>query len=167
MATFPRLQLGYVVANTRFGYRAISNRPSQFIEHDPNIAATGQRQSASALAVLGLGLRDGHWRLHLDDPSLHQSGALRATSDLSSARVIFAANGDVDLRLFNDGVYSEDDSDVIVIHSTDVQDRPKRSPARQLRNGKTGPRHLSMGKLMREAQNIDELRRRFREEAGI
>jgi hypothetical protein len=161
------LQQGKIELGQKPPYRAITDRARHFIQIDANIAPTGQREVAGALALLGLGVSDGIWRIQVDDPASHRSGALRVMSNLSNARVIFVANSDVDLSLFNEGAYSDDDGDVILIHSADVQPRQKRSPARHLRRGRTTPRHFSIGRLLREAQGIDHLRARFREEAGL
>jgi hypothetical protein len=161
------LQEGRVQLAPKPPYRAITDRARHFIQNDANIASTGQREVAAALALLGLGTKNGLWKVRLDDPASPNSGALRVASDLSNARVIFVANSDVDLLLFNDGTYMDDDEDVIIVHAADVQPRQKRSPARQLRTGKTGARHISIGRLLREAQSVDHLHARFREEAAL
>lgn len=161
------LQEGRIQLAPKPPYRAIADRARHFIQNDANIASTGQREVAAALAVLGLGTKSGLWQVSLDDPASPQSGALRVASDLSDARVIFVANSDIDLLLFNDGIYVDDDEGVIIVHAADVQPRQKRSPARQLRSGKTGARHISIGRLLREAQSADHLHARFREEAAL
>jgi hypothetical protein len=148
-------------------YRPITDRPGRHILGDPNIVATGQGEAASALALLGLGMRDGHWNIILSDASDPGSGVFRVGSELRQARVIFVAHDNADVRLFNEGAYAQDDDDVVILHSMDPGERQVRSPARRLPGGRRGPRHVAVGKMTRECQSLDALRTLFRQEVGL
>jgi hypothetical protein len=148
-------------------YRPITDRPGHYILTDPNIVATGQGEAANALALLGLGMRDGHWDIALGDASNQSSGVLKAASQLRAARIMLVAHDNADVRLFNEGAYSDDDDDVVILHSMDPGERQTRSPARQLPGGRRGPRHVAMGKMTRECQSLDALRMLFRQEVGL
>jgi hypothetical protein len=162
------LQEGRVLTVPEPLYWAISSRPVHQVPHDPNLTPTGQREAANGLALLGLGHRDGHWTLSLDDPADRTSGTVKVKSTLSQARVIFVAHSAAALQLFNQGVYGEDDDDVILMHSTVIVLPQKRSPAKRLgRTGKRGPRHIELNTLVRDAVNVDDLRLRFRQEAAL
>ena len=143
-------------------YRPITDRPSHYIPGDPNISGTGQIEAANALALLGLGMRDGHWELTAGDIADPSSGVLRARSRLREARLMFAAHDNADLRLFETGAYAEDDNDVIILHSMDPRERQTRSPSRRLPGGHVGTRHVAVGKLARECRSLDDLRTLFR-----
>lgn len=81
-------------------YRPITDRPGHYILTDPNIVATGQGEAANALALLGFGMRDGHWDIALGDASNQSSGVLKAASQLRAARIILVAHDNADVRLF-------------------------------------------------------------------
>jgi hypothetical protein len=161
------LQEGRPAIENPVRYRPITNRPGHHILNDPNVVATGQGEAAKALALLGLGMRDGHWDLALENLSDRRSGVLRARSQLREARLMFVAHDNADVRLFNEGAYSEDDDDVVIVHSMDPGERQTRSPAKRLPGARVGPRHVAIGKLARECQNLDELRTLFRQEVGL
>jgi hypothetical protein len=148
-------------------YRPITDRPGHHIPNDPNIIATGQGEAANALALLGLGMRDGHWNIFLGDAANQRAGVLRAASQLRAARIMFVAHDNADVRLFNEGAYSDDDDDVVILHSMDPGERQTRSPARRLPGGRRGPRHVAVGKITRECQSLDALRTLFRQEVGL
>ena len=128
--------------------------------------ATGQVEAANALALLGLGMRDGHWDLVTGDLSDQRSGFAKARSRLREVRLMFAAHDSADVRLLSEGAYFEEDDDVVIMHSIDPGERQTRSPAKRLPGGRVGPRHVAIGRLARECQTLDDLRTFFARRSG-
>jgi hypothetical protein len=161
-------QEGRSVSDAGLRYWPISSRPSHLAAVDPILAATGQREAANALALLGLGHDAGHWTVQADDPDNPRSGAVKVTSANGAARVIFVAHTTQAVRLFKDGVYSEDDEDVILIHSMERLPQQQRSPSREIgRPGKPSARHIEIGGLLQSASDLADLNLRFRREVAL
>jgi hypothetical protein len=149
-------------------YRALGRSPIQLIASDPTLPISGMREMASALGILGLGDADAMWRVsesNLADPT---DGALRVNTAFGEARIFFAANHRASVQLEINSLVSPDDKDAIVIHSTAPVSRMARSPrAARGRTGHPGLRNVGMAELLRDANGVDDLRRRFREEAAL
>jgi hypothetical protein len=162
------LQEGRSATDARPPYRPISHRPVHLAPGDLNLTPTGQREAANALALLGLGHEAGHWVVQVDDPGNPRSGAIRVTSTNGTARVMFVAHTTQAVRLFKDGVYFEEDEDVILIHSTERLPQQQRSPSRKIgRPGKPGARHIEIAGLLQSASDLADLNLRFRREVAL
>jgi hypothetical protein len=99
------LQDGDVVDAPRVRYRAITSWPVHLMQGDANLGVTGQREAAYGLALIGLAERDSVWTISLENLTDQGGGAVRLKSTIGSSRVIFVANDNVALKLF-DGVFS-------------------------------------------------------------
>ncbi len=110
--------------------------------------------------------RRGVWpKAICPDPS---SGTLRVGTGAGTARIFFAANSHASVQLEINSLISPDDKDVIVIHSTAPVSKMARSPlAAPGRTGHPGLRNVGMAELLRDADGVSDLRRRFREEAAL
>jgi hypothetical protein len=162
------LQEGESPSNATARYRPITHRPTHIAPGDPNLTPTGQREAANALALLGLGHEARYWAVQADDPDNPRSGAIRVTSPNGSARIMFVAHTTQAIRLFKDGVYSEDDEDVILIHSTERVQPQQRSPSREIgRLGKLRARHIEMSEMLQTANGFADLNLRFRQEMAL
>ena len=124
-----------------------------------------QREAAVALGLIGLDMASSAWSTMIDDPSVKTSGALRMKG-ASEARVFLAANDSAVGSLLDAGAFEEDSADVVVICSKKVTDRQQRNPSASFRDGLIGPRYVSLGTMLAESPTLDELRDRFRKEAG-
>jgi hypothetical protein len=129
--------------------------------------ATGQREAAAALGLVGLADEAAEWTVSVDDPTNPRSGAFRLTSPNATTRVFFAANDENITSLMDCGAYDEDDGDVVLICSRNVSARQQRSPKANLRDGKIGPRYLAFGPMLALAGNLAELKDYFRSEVAI
>ena len=148
-------------------YFPIDNRPPHQMKGMPQTVATGQREAAAALGLIGLADMATEWTVSVDDPTDSRSGALRLTSPNGTARVFFAANDENITSLMDCGAFDEDDSDVVLICSRKVNDRQQRSPKARLRDGKIGPRYLAFGPMLTSAGSLAELQYNFRSEIAI
>jgi hypothetical protein len=65
-------------------------------------------------------------------------------------------------------IVKQSDGDAIVVHSAaPVRPMPRSSQAARGRTGRRVARNVDMAALLREATDIDDLRRRFRVEATL
>jgi hypothetical protein len=162
------LQDGDILDALIVPYRAITGRPVHLMQADANLAVTGQREAAYGLALVGLAERDKLWQVTLENLADTRGGALRLKSTIGTSRLIFVANDNVALRLFEGGVFTEGDSDVVMVHSSSIRAAKQRSPSRAIgRAGKRQAQHVDMSKLLNEVTNLAELRERFRQGVGL
>ena len=148
-------------------YFPVDDRPAHMMQGNVALAATGQREAAVALGLIGLEHKDTTWTPALDDPADPRSGALRVASSSSAARVFLVATDDNITSLMEAGAFDEDDDDVVVICSRKVGGRQQRSPRTSLRDGSLGPRYVSFGPMLANATSLDGLRDDFRNEVSI
>jgi hypothetical protein len=148
-------------------YFPLDGEPAPRMKNKLALKASGQREAAVALGLIGLDEHAASWDSSIDDPTAPQSGALRLTSPNGSARVFLAANDDVITSLLECGAFDEDDGDAVVICSGRVAGRQQRSPSGDRRDGSTTPRYVALRPMLTEAANIDDLRDRFRGEIAL
>jgi SIR2-like domain len=149
-------------------YRALGGLAVHLIHGDPTLTTSGVREMAAALALLGLGDANGVWAAAPGDPAQRNDGTLRIVSLAGTARLFFVANSGAGIRLEIDAIVRPDDGDAIIVHSTAPVPRMTRTPrAAPGRIGRVGLRNIDMAALLREATDVSDLRRRFREEAAL
>ncbi len=148
-------------------YYALDSQPAHQMKGKQSLASTGLREAAAALGLIGLDAQAGNWEMKCDDPSLPESGPLRLASGGTEARIIFAANDDTINTMLGEGVFAEDDSDVVVICSKNVTPRQQRNPGGVYRDGSVGPRYVSLGAMFKDAANLDDLRDAFRKRVSV
>ena len=148
-------------------YFPIDNEPPNRMKGMPRTEATGQREAAVALGLIGLGDKDNEWKASVDDPTDAHSGALRLTSPNGTARIFFAANDENITSLMDCGAFDEDDPDVVLICSRNVSDRQQRSPKAMLRDGKITPRYIAFRPMLTDAGSLAELQANLRSEIAI
>jgi hypothetical protein len=146
-------------------YNPITDIPIQQIAHDMNLPASGLREMAIAIGILGVGMNDAVWTLHAVDTGASKTAAVQIDSAAGSAKVLFAVNSYVTLRLRHYGHLLDD---TIVIHSLEAAPPSPRSPrGAPGRTGQLSPREVSIAELMNEAATSVELIQRFREEVAL
>jgi hypothetical protein len=148
-------------------YFPIDEQPAHLMKGKLGLAATGQREAATAVGLIGLQDQAAAWTASVDDPGDPRSGALRLISPSATARVLLAANDDNITSLMNCGAFDEDDEDVVLICSRRVVERQQRSPRTSLRDGKVGPRYISFGPMLSEAVSLEDLLHEFSNEVAI
>jgi len=161
-------QRGEMSSVGSLAYHPLGRSPIHMIETDPALPTSGMPEMAAALGMLGLGSEDGTWRLVGCDLGYPSDGALRVCTASGEARVFFAANNQASVQLEINSLVTQDDQDAIVIHSTAPVPPMARSPrAAPGRTGHPGLRNVGMAELLRNTDGVDDLRRRFREEAAL
>lgn len=148
-------------------YFPLDGEPAPRMKNKLALKASGQREAAVALGLIGLDEHAASWESSIDDPAAPQSGALRLTSPNGSARVFLAANDDVITSLLECGAFYDDDGDAVVICSGRVAGRQQRSPSRERRDGSTAPRYVALRPMLTDAADIHDLRDRFRGEIAL
>lgn len=147
-------------------YTPLTLTPVHRIAADPNIPASGLRELAAVLGLLGIGVRDGFWSVTMADPTQPASGVFAVTSTLGSAKLIFAANSHSAMLLQHHGQIP--DEDAILVHSATIVPPMARHPrAAPGRTGKLGLRQVSVADLLGEAANSNELVQNFRAAVAI
>ncbi len=148
-------------------YFPIDDGPAHRIKGKLALQSSGQREAAAALGLIGLDEQASAWATSVDDPTDARAGALRLASPNGNARVFLAANDYTITSLMNCGAFDDDDDDVVVICSGGVVDRQQRNPSSNWRNGTIGPRYIGFGPMLAEANDLDDLRERFRGEVAL
>lgn len=148
-------------------YFPLDGEPAPRMKNKLALRASGQREAAVALGLIGLEEQAATWQGSVDDPAASQSGALRLTSPNGSARVFLAASDDVITGLLECGAFDEDDDDAVVICSGRVAERQQRSPSGHQRDGSTVPRYVSLRSMLTDVDNFDDLRDWFRGEIAL
>lgn len=148
-------------------YLPITATPIQELPGDHVVQNSGLPEAAVAASVLGLLLNQGKVEVKMSDPTAFGSGTLRLENAVAPGKVFFAANANVALRLWNNGLVSDSD-DTILIHSLEIIPSQARSPRNSPgRSGKSGIREVSISALIAETAHSDELLQRFRQEVGV
>jgi len=146
-------------------YHPLTTVPLRRIANEATISASGLRELAVALGVLGIGFRDAHWTMTASDTADPECGVANITSALGSANVHFTANSHTALRLRQNGHVTDD---AILVHSAEIVPAMARSPrAAPGRTGKLGLRQVSVTELLANAANSNDLVQRFREAVAI
>lgn len=148
-------------------YYPLDAQPANLMKGKQALAVTGQREAAAALGLIGLDARDFGWTLLVDDVEEAQASAVTVVAGTSEVRVFLAANDDAIGDLLGEGVYDQDDANVIVICSRKVADEQQRNPSGRYRDGLAGPRYISMGPMLAEASDLDDLRDAFGKAVGL
>ena len=156
---------GHVTAAPR-PYNPITPTPIQAMAADTTLPASGLREAAVAIGVLGMGISEGLWTLdsvETDD----DAAVVRINSAAGSAKAYFVMNSLVALRLVQSR-HLKPGNDTVVINSLERIPLQPRSPrAAPGRTGKIGPREVSISELMREAPTSAALIQRFRKEVAL
>jgi hypothetical protein len=148
-------------------YRPITSRPVQQMAGDAALPATGLREFAVALGLLGVGLAAGHWTIEPVDPADPTAGALRVVSPPRTAKLFLAASAHAAARLKIAGHLADGDN-AIVIHSREIAVPMPRSPRGTMgRTGHPGIREVSISQLLNEVSNDTELLERLRTEVVV
>jgi len=148
-------------------YLPITSSPVQAFAGDHLIETSGLPEAATAAAILGILLQEGKVTLKATDPTKFGSGVVEVESPLAPGKIFFAANANAALRLWNNGLVT-DQGDTILVHSLEVMPSQTRSPRSSPgRTGKSGIREVSIATLAASANSSDELVLRFRQEVGI
>jgi len=148
-------------------YNPLTTTPLHRIGADSSIPASGLRELAVAIGILGVGARDGLWTLTAANPGDPTSGVVAVRSSLAAVKVVLVANSHTALRLRHNGHLS-DGEDAIVIHGAEIVPPMSRSPrSAPGRTGEIGLRQISISDLLRETANSDDLVQRFREGVAI
>ncbi|MDH5835327.1 SIR2 family protein [Luteimonas kalidii] len=146
-------------------YHPLTDVPLHRIETNAAIPASGLRELAVAMGILGLGARGDHWTLAAPNLADPQSGVIRMTSTLGSTSVLFAANSNAALRLQHNGHVA---AEAILVHSDQIVPTMARSPRiAPGRTGRVGLRQVSVTELLSDAANTNDLVQRFREAVAI
>jgi hypothetical protein len=148
-------------------YRPVTSRPIQHLAGDHGLAASGLREFAIALGLLGLGAKNEAWKIEAVDVSDPKEGALRVISAAGPTKLFVASNPHAALRLIANG-HLTDDEDAIMVHSLDIAAPMARSPRGPIgRKGRPGLREVSISQLLAEVTTSGELLQRFREELAL
>lgn len=148
-------------------YLPITSSPVQAFAGDHLLETSGLPEAATAAGIIGILLQEGKVTLKAADPTKFGSGAFEVESRLAPGKIFFAANANAALRLWNNGLVT-DQGDTILVHSLEAMPSQTRSPrSAPGRTGKSGIREVSIATLAAAATSSEELVLRFRQEVGI
>lgn len=148
-------------------YTPISKDAVSSTVADAIIAGSGIREMGVGVGIVGIGVRDGVWKIVAADRSNGKSGSIGVETTVGTVNLFFASNANIALRFFTNGHIAENDNTVIV-HSMEMHAPKTRAPKRALgRTGKAGVREISICELLTAAVDEKELLKLFREGAVI
>jgi len=148
-------------------YLPLTSSAPQHFQGDATLLSSGLTEAAIAVGVIGLLVQDGKLEIQKSDPGIFGSGAVCFKSTVGSAKVFFAANSNVALRLEANGLVTSS-SDTIVIHSFEIVSPSPRSPKAGFgRTGYGARREASISTLISQSKSVSELVQLFRMEVGI
>lgn len=143
-------------------YPPVTPDPVDRMPADPHLGASGVCEFALASALIGLGLRRGHWTAAAPDPGDAESGAFVLTGRSGPAKVYFVANSRAYIRLGTNGLIADND-DAVIVHSHENPSPMARSPRRAPgRTGLSTTREVSMADLINGGTEVEDLLARFR-----
>ncbi|MEZ6030324.1 MAG: SIR2 family protein [Hyphomonadaceae bacterium] len=148
-------------------YEALTSSESAGIATDPSIPNSGLPELAIGIGMFGLHARSGTWNVRVPDPASAKPGSLRVATSATSADVFFAANAEVAITMFRDGILADSDP-VVLVHSHSIPARFTRSP--RVSPGRVGtPRlkEVSITALLEETQIVSVALARLREELAL
>lgn len=149
------------------GYNPVTSTPIHQLAVEKGLSASGLKEAAVALGILGVGVREGLWELQANAAENDLNRALQISSDNARLKLLLVANSQVALNL-EVGEEQICDSNTVVIYSSEIAPRLTRSPQNVPgRTGKRTSREVSIKKLLCDADNFQELMQNFRTELAL
>ncbi len=134
---------------------------------NPNLPASGMRETAVAAGVLGYGVSRGEWQIAPPASNAVCDGMFRVNTPSGEAKVFLTSGPISALQLRQDG-HVVDADEPIVIHGHKLVSAMPRSPrSAPGRTGRLRAREVSIASLMESSATVDGLFQRFREELAI
>jgi hypothetical protein len=149
-------------------YEPISNQPVARIPAEAGLETSGMRELAAGLGLIGRKVGAGSCSTDLAQTAQGHRGALRVVTAGGESAVFFAANPKAGIELEVSGAAPTHARDIVVLHSTGPVRRLPRSPLGRFgRTGRGGARQVNMSEILRDAKDLPDLERRFRQEAAL
>lgn len=134
---------------------------------DPGLPASGLRETAVAVGLVGYGMSRGEWQVDSPASNAARDGMLRLRAPSGEAKVFLTAGPTSALQLRQDG-HVVDGDEPIVIHGHKLVPAMPRSPrGAPGRTGRRAVREVSIASLLESSVTPHELFQRFREELAI
>lgn len=149
-------------------YAQLSPTRTGKIASDPDIATTGLREMAAALALLGKGEADGVWSVSTGQIAGGTTGAFKVLKGDEEAAVFFTANAAVAVQLHKAGAADLEAQETIIINSMGAVPATVRSPrASYGRTGEMSARQVQIRELLGSTSDLGSLEESFRQEAAL
>ncbi|QOK90503.1 hypothetical protein HF908_02730 [Ralstonia pseudosolanacearum] len=157
------------VSQPNLNYMPISQDAIPGMPGNPDLDASGLREAAVTLGLLGAGVARGDWTVEAE-PTVAGSGMLALTSKLpgsSKTRVYVTANAFNAALLVARGELDESEAPIL-IQAKELALPMPRSPLGSFgRTGVPPTREISIGPLLDVCTTFDQLYERFRQELAI
>ena len=137
------------------------------IATNPGLPASGLRETAVAVGLIGYGVSRGEWQIDAPASNAVRDGMFRLHAPSGDAKVFLTSGPTSALQLKQDG-HVVDAEEPIVIHGHKLVPAMARSPrAAPGRTGRRVIREVSLASLLESSATLDELFQRFRMELAI
>lgn len=137
------------------------------IATNPGLPASGLRETAVAVGLIGYGVSRGEWQIDAPASNAVRDGMFRLHASSGEAKVFLTSGPTSALQLKQDG-HVVDAEEPIVIHGHKIVPAMARSPrAAPGRTGRRVIREVSLASLLESSSTLDELFQRFRMELAV
>lgn len=148
-------------------YQPLTVESVASIATNPGLPASGLRETAVAVGLIGYGVSRGEWQIDAPASNAVRDGMFRLHAPSGEAKVFLTSGPTSALQLKQDG-HVVDAEEPIVIHGHKLVPAMARSPrAAPGRTGRRVIREVSLASLLESSATLDELFQRFRMELAI
>ncbi len=148
-------------------YQPISIESISGMPGNPDLIASGLKEAAIAVGIIGAGVVQGAWMIKAPASLAPGEGTLQMATSAGNTKVFLAAGAQATLQLWQDGHISESEEPIIIQGHKLVPAMPRSPRGAPGRIGRLGAREVSIAGLLEVCGGFEELFQRFREELAI
>ncbi|WP_157544373.1 SIR2 family protein [Microbacterium sp. PAMC 28756] len=149
-------------------YEPLSDRPSAQAVLNPDYPAKQFGRLGVALSLIGRGLASGEWSAVPGTSQAAGDGVIQLVASDRKARVFFVRDSVALTQLELEGLFDDDDPDVLVVLADEEPAPQTRSPRPRFgRDGKSSAGRFSMASSIAETGSADDLYEAFKLASGF
>jgi hypothetical protein len=134
---------------------------------NPDLLASGLRETAVATGILGAGVERGEWTIRAPASHNGRDGTIRMVTPSGITKVFLASGPHAALQLRQERYVVEADEPIVIQGLKLVPAMPRSPRGTPGRTGRIGVREVSIASLLETSGTFDDLFQHFREELAI